>query len=168
MKIVNETKEEISYYPAIKEWLSKNGWNAIISAEAGISIPTGPYFPRVTIQPDLVGYRKEGYTERTVCVEVKNSAEGIYQGIGQCAVYKTMSNFIYLALPKHVCDTIQNTKMFKSIGIGLLEFVEHEPVRKQMGSVTVNIKFECPENLLIERTFYDQLLNMARDYFTKQ
>ena len=163
-----ETKEESFYYPAIKEWLSKEGWNAVISAEAGISIPTGPYFPRVTIQPDLVGYKKEDYHERTVCVEVKTSAEGVYQGTGQCAVYKTMSNFIYLALPKHVCDTIQNIKMFKSMGIGLLEFVEHEPVRKEMSPITVNLKFECPENLSIERTFYDQLLNMIRDSFAKQ
>jgi hypothetical protein len=62
---VKETKDESFYYPAIKEWLSKNGWQGVISAEAGISIPTGPYFPRITIQPDLIAYKKEQYSEKT-------------------------------------------------------------------------------------------------------
>jgi hypothetical protein len=109
----------------------KNGWQALISAEAGISIPTGPYFPRITIQPDLVAYKKEQYSEKIACIEVKTSVNDIYQGIGQCALYKLMSNFVYLALPKHICDTIQNPKMFKGMGIGLLEFVEHDQLERK-------------------------------------
>jgi hypothetical protein len=58
--------------------------------------------------------------------------------------------------------------MFKGMGIGLLEFVEHEPVRKEMSPITVNLKFECPENYSFESTFREQLLTMIRDFFAKQ
>jgi hypothetical protein len=48
----------------LRSGFQKNGWQALISAEARISIPTGPYFPRITIQPDLVAYKKEQYSEK--------------------------------------------------------------------------------------------------------
>jgi len=165
---MEEVKEESFYYPAVKEWLSKDGWQALISAEVGISIPTGPYFPRVTIQPDLIGYKKEGYSEKIVCVEVKTSVNDIYQGIGQCALYRIMSNFVYLAIPKYISDTILNPKMFNAMGIGLLEFVEQKPARKEMSPITVNLKFKCPENYSLESTFHNQLLTIIRDVFAKQ
>lgn len=88
---MTERQDESFYYPAIKEWLSKKGWNALISAEAGISIPTGPYFPKITIQPDIVGYKKENHYEKIVSVEVKTTAEKIYEGLGQCSIYQIMS-----------------------------------------------------------------------------
>lgn len=161
----SEAKDESFYYPAIKGWLSKKGWKALISAEAGISIPTGPYFPRVTIQPDIVGYKKE--KDKIVAVEVKTSAEKIYEGIGQCSIYQMMSDFVYLALPKYVCDTIQSVKIFADREIGLLEFAEREKARKDMPPVSVNLKFESKETYSSERTFYNQMRNMLRDYFAE-
>lgn len=163
--VVKSPEDESFYYPAIKEWLSKKGWNAIISAEAGISIPTGPYFPKVAIQPDIVGYKKEEYSEKVLCVEVETSAQTIYQGIGQCAVYQTMSDYVYLALPKHVCDAVQSPRMFKTMRIGLLELTKREPLRKEMSPVAVNLKFEPEESYRKESTFHQQLLNMLRDFF---
>ena len=162
-----EPKDESFYYPAIKEWLTKEGWNAIISSEAGVSIPTGPYFPKITIQPDILGYKKENsYREKTVSVEVKLSAQNIYEGIGQCSLYQTMSDFVYLALPKYVCDAIRNMKIFKTLRIGLLEFTEREPLRKDMSRVSVDLKFEPEESYRKESTFYNQLLNILKDFFT--
>jgi len=159
---------ESFYYPAIKEWLSKKGWNPVISSEAGISVTTGPYFPKVTIQPDILGYKKEEYTEKIVSVEVEISAQNIYQGIGQCSVYRIMSDFVYLALPKHVCDAIKNVKMFKSMGIGLLQFAEHKPLRKEMSPVSVELKFKAEESYSKESTFYNQMLNILRDFFAER
>ena len=124
----------------------------------------GPYFPKVTIQPDIVGYKKEEYSEKVLCVEVETSAQTIYQGIGQCAVYQTMSDYVYLALPKHVCDAIQSPRMFKTMRIGLLELTKREPLRKEMSPVAVNLKFEPEESYRKESIFHQQLLNMLRDF----
>ena len=160
-----EAKDESFYYSAIKEWLTKEGWNAIISAEAGVSIPTGPYFPKITIQPDILGYRKKDYSEKIVSVEVKLSAQNIYEGIGQCSLYQIMSDFVYLALPKYICDAIQNMKIFKPLRIGLLEFTERKPLRKEMPPVSVDLKFKPEESYRKESTFYNQLLNILKDFF---
>lgn len=165
--VEKEAKDESFYYSPIKEWLSKGGWNALISAEAGISIPTGPYFPKITIQPDIVGYKSEG-GGKIVSVEVKSSAQQIYEGIGQCSIYQMMSNYVYLALPKYVCDTIQSVKIFQNRKIGLIEFSEREQVRKEMSPVSVGLKFEPEESYPRESTFYNQLLNMLRDFFAER
>jgi hypothetical protein len=165
---LKQVKDETFFYSAIKEWLSKRGWKALISTEAGISVPTGPYFPKVRIQPDIVAYKKEKYSEKILSVEVEISAERIYDGIGQCSVYQTMSNLVYLALPKHVCDTIQNIRLFKSMRIGLIEFSERETIRKEMSPVSVNLKFEPSESNSIESTFYNQMLNLIRDFFAEE
>ena len=161
----SEAKDESYFYPAIKEWLSKKGWKALISREAGISIATGPYFPKITIQPDIVGYNKE--KNKVVAVEVKTSAAQIYEGIGQCSIYQMMGDVVYLALPKYVCDTIQSVKIFENRKIGLLEYSEREQVRKDMSPVSVTLKFEPKESYTTERTFYDQMANMLRDFFAE-
>lgn len=161
----SEAKDESFYYPAIKEWLSKKGWKALISAEAGISIPTGPYFPKVTIQPDILGYNKE--ENKIVAVEIKTSGANIYEGVGQCSIYQMMSDFVYLALPKDVCDTIQNRKIFKEKKIGLLQFSEREPVRKDMSPVSVTLKFEAEQEYSRERMFYNQMSDMLKDFFAE-
>ena len=130
---------KVSIILRLRNGLQKKGWNAIISAEAGVSIPTGPYFPKITIQPDVLGYKKENYSEKIVSVEVKLSAQNIYEGIGQCSLYQIMSDLVYLALPKYICDAIQNKKIFKTLRVGLLEFTEREPLRKDMSPVSVDL-----------------------------
>lgn len=160
-----EKIDESRFYPAIKEWLSHEGWSSVISAEAGISIPTGPYFPKITIQPDVLGVKTEGYRELIVAVEVESSAQTLYQGLGQCAVYLTMSDFVYLTLPKYVCDSIRNPLIFKQMKLGLLEYTEQEPMRKAMSPITVTEKFKAERNHSLDSAFHNQLGKMLKDYF---
>ena len=161
----NEKRDEKRFYPAVKDWLSKQGWNSVISTEAGISIPTGPYFPKITIQPDVLGLKTEMYRQLIVAVELESSAQTLYQGLGQCALYLTMSDFVYLALPKYVCDSIRNPRIFKQMKLGLLEYSEHEPMRKTMSPITVTEKFKAEQNYSLDSAFHNQLSSMLKDYF---
>lgn len=163
----NEKTDESRFYPAIKEWLSKEGWHAVISAEAGITIATGPYFPKIAIQPDVLGVKTKNYSAKIVAVEVESSAQSLYAGLGQCALYQIMCNFVYLALPKYVCDSIRNPRIFKQMKLGLLEYSEQEPLRKSMSPITITEKFKAEENYQLDSDFHNQLSKMLKDYFEK-
>lgn len=61
--------------------------------------------------------RNSGSCHNNFCIDIN----GI-KSYAQCSIYQTMSNFVYLALPKYICDVIQNMKIFKNRKIGLLVF----------------------------------------------
>ena len=159
------TKDEKYYYKFIREWLEKKGVKAVISEEVGITIPTGPYFPRITIQPDILGLREGDWSKEIVAVEVKTNQDRIYEAVGQSVIYQIMADYVYLAIPEKISESIRNTAIFNMLRIGLLEF-STKMVGMDMPAVTVKERMEPRESRIIDYGhFYPQLKKMLEDCF---
>lgn len=162
----SQTKDEKYYYPFIRDWLEKSGIKSVVSEEVGITIPTGPYFPRITIQPDILGLKVELFRASIVAVEVKINPDRIYEGIGQCAIYQIMADLVYLALPRKISRFIRNPSIFNHLRIGLLEFSEEETARTRKIEVIVNEKIKPQESQVKDYShFSPQLSRMLEDCF---
>jgi hypothetical protein len=113
--------DERSFYEPIRKWLESKGYNAVIEdRKRKILLSTGALLGIGTIEPDVVGYKKENYTEYLVIVEAKTDPMFLFDGLGRCFVYKTVANYVYLALPKEVAEKIGTGSLFEErYGVGL-------------------------------------------------
>jgi len=55
-----------------------------------------------------------------VIVEVKTDPIFFFDGLGRCFVYKTVANYVYLAVPKDIAEKIGTGSLFEErAGAGL-------------------------------------------------
>ena len=80
---------------------------ASTTGEGMVILPTGPLLGISFLEPDIVAYKKETGGERLVVAEVKRNQMNLLDGIGRSVkVFSTVTDFVYLALPKIMADRI--------------------------------------------------------------
>jgi hypothetical protein len=113
-------KKEEPLYEPVRRWLELKGFRALIPGkEKQIILPVGALLGVRSLEPDLVGYKKENYDLLTV-VEAKADKAGLFDGLGRCLVYQKVADFVYLALPRRIAEGIGENSLYKDFGIGIL------------------------------------------------
>ena len=146
MSIPKELKErkkkkgrriESELYEPVKRWLELQGYKTLITAgKRQIFVTTGSFLGVGLLEPDVVGYKKEDYSECLAVVEVKADPMYLFDGIGRCRVFQTVADYVYLALPQQFVDKIGSSSLYeKELKIGILsvgkdEIKEHSKADK--------------------------------------
>jgi hypothetical protein len=113
-------KKEEPLYEPVRRWLELKGFRALIPGkEKQIILPVGALLGVRSLEPDLVGYKRENYDLLTV-VEAKGDKAGLFDGLGRCLVYQKVADFVYLALPRRIAEGIGESSLYKDFGIGIL------------------------------------------------
>ena len=117
-KKVNEGE----FYEPLKEWLESEGYRALITAgKRQVLLTTGSLLGVISyLEPDVVGYRREGYVEYLVIVEAKADPMHLLDGLGRCCVYQLVADYVYLALSKVLVDKIGPGSLYEELGVGVL------------------------------------------------
>lgn len=140
-------------YEALERWFTAQGYKvASTTGEGMVILPTGPLLGISFLEPDIVAYKKETGGERLVVAEVKRNQMHLLDGIGRCEVFSTVTDFVYLALPKIMADRIGSEALFKAMKVGVLSVEE--------GNVDVKVKAE--QNYLHQYNLRQTLLAMVK------
>lgn len=119
-------KESLLYEP-VRNWLEEQGYKAkVVGGTRSIVLATGPRLGVSSIEPDVIGYKKEDYSEVLTVVEVKADPMYLFDGIGRCEVFKSIADFVYLGLSEQIASKIGSNSLFESMQIGILSIsLEH-------------------------------------------
>ena len=114
--------KEFMFYEPVKVWLEQEGYQArVVGGTRSISLPTGPRLGVSSIEPDVIGYKKEDYSELLALVEVKIDPMGLLDGIGRCEVFKVVADFVYLALHEdNIANKIGANSLYERMEVGVL------------------------------------------------
>ncbi|MDT7886091.1 MAG: hypothetical protein RQ968_01805 [Thermoproteota archaeon] len=151
---------EESLYEPIKVWLESKGYKAIISGKKGhILLPTGSLLGVKYLEPDVIGYKKEGYKDCLAIVEAKTDPALFFDGLGRCFVYKMVANYVYLALPKEIAEKIGTDSLFEEkqgagLGVGILAV--------DLEGNKVEVRVEAKETFGLRIDLRDILVKMVK------
>lgn len=124
-----KNREALLYEP-IRNYLEEQGYKArIVGGTRSIVLATGPRLGVSSVEPDIVGYRKEQYSEVLTVVEVKTDPMYLFDGIGRCEVFKAIADFVYLALPDRIASQIGSNSLFEPMQVGVLSISPEHEVR---------------------------------------
>jgi len=118
--------DERSFYEPIKVWLESKEYKVVITGgKKQIVLPTGALLGVAFLEPDVIGYRRGNYGDCLTIVEAKTDPMFFFDGLGRCFVYKTVANYVYLAIPREVAEKIGTDSLFEErsgvgLGVGVL------------------------------------------------
>lgn len=122
-------KESLLYEP-VRSWLEEQGYKAkVVGGTKSIVLATGPRLGVSSVEPDVIGYKKEDYSEVLTVVEVKADPMYLFDGIGRCEVFKSIANFVYLGLPEKIASKIGSNSLFEFMQIGVLSISSEHSVK---------------------------------------
>ena len=122
-------KESLLYEP-VRNWLEEQGYKAkVVGGTRSIVLATGPRLGVSSIEPDVIGYKKEDYSEVLTVVEVKADPMYLFDGIGRCEVFKSIADFVYLGLPEKIASKIGSNSLFESMQLGILSISSEHSVK---------------------------------------
>lgn len=122
-------KEALLYEPT-RNWLEEQGYKAkVVGGTRSIILATGPRLGVSSVEPDVIGYKKEEYSEVLTVVEVKADPMYLFDGIGRCEVFKAIADFVYLALPERIASKIGINSLFEPMQIGVLSISSEHSVK---------------------------------------
>jgi hypothetical protein len=118
---------------------------------------TGPLLGVGYLEPDVIGYKKEGYEEYLTIIEAKADPMYIFDGLGRCYVYQTVADYVYLALPKKLAEKIGPGSFFeRELRIGILS------VNKVNDKIDVEVKIRAQKIYLHRHEMRMVLMDMVK------
>lgn len=124
---------EASLYGHVSSWLKKQDYKnkTLISPDIP-SIPTAARLGIQTIAPDVAAYKMENYSETLTLIEVKADSMYLIEGIGRCVIYKTIADYVYLALPERTASKIGSNSLYELWSIGILSVSDDGIVKEKV------------------------------------
>jgi hypothetical protein len=116
---------ERGFYEPVKAWLESRGYRTVITeGRKQIVLPTGTLLGVAFLEPDVIGYKREN-GDHLVIVETKADPMFLFDGLGRCFVYRTVADYVYLAIPRKIADRIGAGSLFEErsgvgLGVGIL------------------------------------------------